>query len=441
MRGGGVARPQLVVLSGPHCGDVLVLDDALPVVFGTRAGVSLPEPALDAVHCQVFSVEGRWFVQDFGSPAGTWLGDERVEGVRPLPAGRAFRIGQTHLALVSADAAAEASPLAAAPEGRSEAVAARSDLAGGGPAARDGPRSLRAPAADQAPAPPASPLARHDVLGDYDILELLGEGCVGRVYKGYDRRRRRVVAVKVLRSELAEDPRAVARFLRGAKAGARLSHPHLVRVLAAGHAAGLIYVTMEYVDGTDLERFCAASGGRLLPRVALGMALRVSDALAAAHAAGVLHRNVTPSNVLVGPGGFPKLADLALAKRPRSRGEGAEVTAEGQPLARNPYASPEAIFGEELDERSDVWGLGATLFRALCGVAPYGETFAEAAARAARGEREDPRAHGVRLSSELEDVLDRCLRLAPSERPSDAASLRSALAAVPELGGATASGS
>src|SRR5690606_37885836 len=94
-------------------------------------------------------------------------------------------------------------------------------------------------------------LAPHDALGEYDILKELGAGSLGRVYKAYDRRRRRVVALKILSAELARDQQVVARFLRGAQAGARLSHPNVAGVLGAGHTGGRIYVTMEYVEGVD----------------------------------------------------------------------------------------------------------------------------------------------------------------------------------------------
>ena len=105
-----VPFPQVIVLSGPHKGDVFVIDNPFPVVFGSGVGVSLPEAALDHAHCQIFSAGDSWFLMDLASESGTWLGDERVEGVRPLEFGRTFRIGDTHLAFLLPDPEEPADP-------------------------------------------------------------------------------------------------------------------------------------------------------------------------------------------------------------------------------------------------------------------------------------------------------------------------------------------
>jgi len=492
-------HPHLVVLSGEHKGDVIVLDDGLPVVFGARTGVRLPDPDLDPVHCQVFRADDRWFIQDFGSAKGTWLGDERVEGLRPLEFGRTFRIGATHIALLQPDAkeparfvqqaedalrrATEPAPppppppaaLAATEEDdedelEDETTELLSAEEGGRATARrlgsatqvldlETPPSDvgevaedadAAAATDEAPIDQAGPtgeaaepassdaapaeLRVHDSLGDYDILELLGEGTLGKVYKGYDRRRRRVVAIKVLDPGLTRDERTVARFLRGAKTGGRLSHRHIVRILAAGHAQGRIYVTMEFVEGLNLEQFCKASGGKLVPRVGLQLMNRITDALIYAHGRGVLHRNVTPENILVGQGGFPRLADLALAKR-AAAGTKADlrITAQGQVLTRSLYTAPEGLLGDKLDERTDVYGVGATLFRALCDVPPYGTDPKRITQRAMTRDLEDIAKLSPGVSKPLVAMLQRCLHPDPRERFQKMRELRDAIADLPDV--------
>lgn len=494
------AAPQLIVLSGPNQGDVVVLDDGMPLVIGRRAGLSLADPELDPVHCQVFHAGGRWFVQDFGSPAGTLLGDERVDGTRALEPGRVVRIGQTTLVLVvgavgaaplpplasvhaeapldetgtveirippggfvtAADAAPPPPPPAKRPaKKKSEPVSAPPtsparaprpfvttdiftletpppvtvDLEGSPAAvARAADEAGAAAARAVAKAPARPDLGDHDKVGDYDIIKELGRGELGRVYKGYDRKRRRVVAVKILDPEVARDPATVGRLLRGAQAGARLQHPSIVAVLAAGHADGRIYVTMEYVEGLDLGAACEAAGGRLPPRTAVPILARVVDALVYAHGKDVIHRHVSPRNVIVGPGGTTKLTDLALAKRLGNPDKKQmAITQAGQVLTRSPYAAPEVYFDvQRVDHRADVFGVGATLYRTLTGHLPYEGSPLESLQKLQEGRHEDPRRWVKTLSPGLAAILDRCLKPDPKDRYQAMRDLREAFSELPE---------
>lgn len=436
-----------MVLSGPHRGATIVLSHPFPVLFGRKTGMSLPDPALEDVHCQVFQAGGRWFLQDFATREGTWIGDERVDGVRPLEIGRSFRIGATHVGLVEGDRepGADTEPTLLAelvdPPTTPVAPPVRRHARAPNPATEvveietppevspEEEEEAIAAVAERGSDPNAPPLSPHGALGEYDLLEPLGAGGLGQVWKAYDRKRRRVVALKVLSKEHAGDAHAVARFLRGAKAGGKLHHPHLVSILAAGHAGGHVYLTMEYVEGLDLERFCAARGGRLPPREAVGILARVADALVYAHSRGVVHRNVSPGNILVGPGGVPKLADVTLAKK-IGGGASLEITRSDDVLIRSVYAPPEAIFDvQRADVRADVYGCGATLFRALTGRPPYKDT---SPALLVQGQHADPAALAPHLSPQLIELLRRCLRPDPNQRPPTAAALREALADLPE---------
>ncbi|MCO5164960.1 MAG: serine/threonine-protein kinase [Planctomycetes bacterium] len=475
------SRPQLVVLSGPHKGDVIVLDDPLPVVFGRRAGVSLPDAALSDVHCQVFQAGGRWYLQDFATPGGTWLGDERVEGARPLEPGRSFRIGETFVALLLPEQQAAAPPppppSPAVQEGVRAVDAAAAQARGWAPppgpstpppGARPGRLDeagkrrrrleaktdilpIEAPSpADDSDARPVRDLADtvelrtrrddddgglspHAALGDYDILKELGSGSLGRVYKAYDRRRKRVVAVKILSPDLAKDAQAVGRFLRGAQAGARLAHPNVCAIYGAGHTGGRIYVSMEYVEGLDLGAHVSAAGGHLPPRQAVAILGRVTDALVYAHARDVLHRNVSPRNVLVGDAGRTvKLVDLALAKRATAE-KGLAITQSGQVLSQSPFAAPELLFDvQNVDHRADVYGVGATLFFALSGRPPYEGNLIDVAQRMQKGQHGDLRKLGRGPSKALIKLVERCLRSDPAERYPAARDLREAFAELPE---------
>lgn len=477
--------PQLIVLNGPHKGVVVVLDQPLPCVIGRRAGLSFPDAALDPVHCQVIPIQGRWYVQDFGSEAGTWVGDQRVQGTQPLELGRSFRIGDTLIALVQPDAdeeepidpdrvhSAETRRLAVvaeevdlseeaeAPFGRdaladveddplpiaevspapAEAPDERTHAAGGERIARRKRRRKSDPASEatdvfeiELPQPERSELAAHDVLGDYEVIQPLGEGSLGQSYKCYDRKRRRVVTLKVLDPALARKKSWVARFLRGAKAGARLQHRHVVAILGAGHAQGWIYVVQEYVEGIDLEQHCELRGGILEPLDALEIASKITEALVYAHGRKVIHRAVTPHNVLIGAGGMPKLTDLAFAKRVK-KPKDLDVSGAFKAEARSPYAPPEALLGaSQVGARADIYGVGACLFRALCGAPPFGQDLGKLNQRILQGQPEPWGPHEAKLSDPLKAMLLRCLEADPSKRYPAMRDLRDAIADLPDLG-------
>jgi len=479
--------PQLIVLNGPHKGVVVVLDQPLPCVIGRRAGLSFPDAALDPVHCQVIPIQGRWYVQDFGSEGGTWLGDQRVQGTQPLELGRSFRIGDTLIALVQPDPdeeepidpdrvhSAETRRLAVvaeevdlseeaeAPFGRDALADVEAEESGPLPVARVVPepeadertqsegerlvkRKKRRRKADQPaseatdvfelelPQPARSELAAHDVLGDYEVIQPLGEGSLGRAYKCYDRKRRRVVTLKVLDPALARKKSWVARFLRGAKAGARLQHRHVVAILGAGHAQGWIYVVQEYVEGIDLEEHCEMRGGVLEPIDALEIVSKITEALVYAHGRKVIHRAVTPHNVLIGAGGMPKLTDLAFAKRVK-KPKDLDVSGAFKAEARSPYAPPEALLGaSQVGARADIYGVGACLFRALSGAPPFGQDLGQLNQRILQGEHEPWGPNEAKLSDPLKAMLTRCLEADPAKRYPAMRDLRDAIADLPDLG-------
>jgi len=433
----GASPPQLVVLSGGHKGTVIVLDDPMPVVFGRRSGVALPEPDLADVHCQVFRSGGRWFIQDFASEAGTWVGDDRVSGIQPLDLGRSFRIGATHVGLLVPDPQAPADP-DFVDEAEASLRAALARRAGSGTDVQEldtPPDELHDSADDDSEEDTdalLAPLRVGDRIGEYELLAALGEREHTRTFKARDHRRRRVVTVSVLAPELAQDRVAVARFLRGAKAGGRLQHPNIVAVLGAGHAAGRVYVTREFVAGHDLEAFCALKGGRLSSEEVVAILSPITDAVVYAHGKKVIHRAIEPQSVIVAADGVPKLGGLSLAKRVVAS-KPLDITQDDDVLTRSVYAAPEAIFDvRHADERSDVYSLGATLYRAVTGKAPYRAT---SPADLVRGLHDDPREHAPSMSAALATILVRCLRPDPDDRFPTAEALRAALAECPEAAG------
>ncbi|MBL8794249.1 MAG: tetratricopeptide repeat protein [Planctomycetia bacterium] len=216
-------------------------------------------------------------------------------------------------------------------------------------------------------------------LGSYTLLEVLGEGGMGAVYKARHRRLDRTDAVKVIRKEFLANPNAVQRFQREAKAAARLSHPNVITVYDAGEAGDVHFLAMEFVPGTDLSRLVKQQGP-LPAAVACEYIRQAALGLAHVHARGLIHRDIKPSNLLLtADGATIKLLDLGLA---RSMGLGAEeagLTETGSVVGTADYIAPEqARNSHQVDIRADLYSLGCTLYFLLAGKIPFtGETLAE----------------------------------------------------------------
>jgi serine/threonine-protein kinase len=212
---------------------------------------------------------------------------------------------------------------------------------------------------------PARTISR---LGDFELLELLGEGQTGSVFRARQVSLERPVAIKVLSPRLASDPEALERFLNEARVCARLKHPHIIQFYRLAKCEGLYYIAMELAPGGSLRKLLAKQG-RLEEQHALTLSREVAAALAAAHQAGLLHRDVKPENILLDEAGQAKLADLGIAVR---TAEGAGGEGSGEFWGTPDYLAPEVITGEAPDDaRSDLYSLGATLFEVLAGAPPF----------------------------------------------------------------------
>ncbi len=218
------------------------------------------------------------------------------------------------------------------------------------------------------------PFKEHVNIGGFEIIEEIGRGGMGVVYKAMQRSVSRVVALKVLSSRLAGNRNYVRRFVREARAAARLNHPNIVQGTDVGKSGGYYYFAMEYVDG-ETAASKAEREGPLKEEEALKICLQMAQALHHAHAqANIIHRDVKPQNILLARDGTAKLADLGLARE--AARDDSSVTLEGATLGTPNYISPEQIRGKcDLDGRCDVYSLGATLYHLLAGKPPYvGET-------------------------------------------------------------------
>jgi serine/threonine protein kinase len=206
------------------------------------------------------------------------------------------------------------------------------------------------------------------VLSAYQVEELIGRGGMGEVYLARDPRLDRPVALKVLGADLAGDERFRERLLRESRLAAGLDHPNVVPIYEAGEAEGRLFIAMRYVDGTDLRALLRRHGA-LPPERALALAGQVAGALDAAHARGLVHRDVKPSNVLVDdPGGRDHcyLADFGLTQSASDRGP-----ADGSLMGTLDYVAPEQIRGDPIDGRADQYAFACLLFECLTGSLPF----------------------------------------------------------------------
>jgi serine/threonine protein kinase len=240
---------------------------------------------------------------------------------------------------------------------------------------------------------------------DYELLDLLGTGGFGRVYRVRDLQLERQVALKVLHPALIRDPSVVERFRREAQLAARLDHPNIVNIYEIGGRSGLIWYTMELIDGPSLAQLVERNGPLPLDKV-LRILREGLSALAHAHGFGLVHRDIKPENLLIARDGSLQITDFGLALALRQKFGGA-TSQSGTPQ----FASPEQLLGERVDQRSDLYSLAAVAYYALLGQPPFpGITPEQVLARQTTDQLPDAVERREDVSEALWAVLDRALR-------------------------------
>ena len=276
-------------------------------------------------------------------------------------------------------------------------------------------------------------LSAGDRLGPYVVVDPIGSGGMGEVYRARDPRLDRDVAIKILSASLLRDPGSRARFTQEARAVSALNHPNIVTVHDIGMADDVAFMVMELVEGRSLDRLIPESGMRVSDVLRLGA--QIADACARAHAAGIIHRDLKPANVMVQSDGRVKVLDFGIAKL-RTVGTADDDTHSSAPTRTGPggvigtaaYMSPEQAEGRTVDARSDIFSLGATLYEMCAGQRPFkGDSQVKVLAAVVQ---QDPAPLGdVRqdLPAELVRLVTRCLRKDPARRVQSMADLRVAL--------------
>ena len=249
-------------------------------------------------------------------------------------------------------------------------------------------------------------LQEGDVLGGrYEILALLGEGGMGAVYKAKDREVERVVALKLIRPEMASNPAILARFKQELMTAHQVTHKNVIRIYDLSEADGVKFITMEFVEGSDLRQLYREKG-KLPPDEAVDIIRQVCMALDAAHSAGIIHRDLKPQNIMRDKTGRILVMDFGLARSVQSGG----MTQTGALLGTIEYMSPEQAMGKTLDQRSDLFAVGLIFYELLSGKMPFKAETAMASLLMRNQERAVPLAEiDATVPAGLSDIVARCL--------------------------------
>jgi serine/threonine-protein kinase len=334
---------QLVVIAGPDKGRTFPLSSAAPLVVGRSKDtqIQLTDPHVSRVHCEVQFDGTHTILLDRGSAAGTLVNGKRVTR-QPLKPGDIIAVGDTHLRLES-DMATQSTVVKGKPSDKAAAASRLEELTG-------------------------------KTLSHYEVGDLLAKGTSGLVFGARDTKEDRVVALKVLWPEFSRNEEEVQRFIRGMKTMLPVRHPNLVQLFGAGKTEGYCWIAMEYVQGESLTAVIQRTGtaNMLDWRYALRVAVHMARALDHAHGLNIIHRNITPQNIMVQTvDKTAKLGDLMLAKA--LEGTLAEqITRPGEIVGDLRYMSPERTRGtSDVDGRSDIYSLGATVYALLTGRPPF----------------------------------------------------------------------
>ena len=261
-----------------------------------------------------------------------------------------------------------------------------------------------------------------DRVAHYTIVERIGAGGMGEVWKAQDTRLDRFAALKLLPRDLTTDEERVRRFVREAKSASALTHPNIVTIYEAARDGDTWYIAMELVDGETLR--ARTRRGELDLACAASIVAQAADALEKAHSHGIIHRDLKPENIMVTADGFAKVLDFGLAKLVQhDEPSDANLTADGVIVGTISYMSPEQIRGRTLDARSDIFALGCVLYEIVSQRRPYAATTARESLH--RTMYDEPAR--IDVPPELQRILDRCLRKRPEERYASAKDLASDL--------------
>lgn len=398
------------------------VDGDAPVTVGRSSScvIQIHDGKISRNHCEIRSTPDGYFVRDLDSKNGTYVNGARVAEAR-LRNNDRIQAGLAHLQFRCEQAEAVetqvAPPHLCASCGKTIPLEALSS-------ARQTQSRVYCSACV------AGSTILGTIIGRYEIVQSLGKGSIGAVYKADQLSMGRLVALKLLYEELTTDVEAVGRFLKDARTTGQLSHPNIIRIYDMNTAEGRYFISMEYAQGGDLGALLQKQGPLPIRQV-VEYAAAACSALAYAHAAGVIHRNLKLSNLLLTRDSILKVADLGLAKSLDAAGLGT-LSSTGTTLGSVLYMAPEQVTDvAAADARSDIYALGVSCYRLLTGEFPHqaasitelARTFFNQKPRPVRALRED-------CSPEFDAVIMRAIMADPTLRFQSAEEFRNAIRAL-----------
>ncbi|MGD8537941.1 MAG: protein kinase [Candidatus Aminicenantes bacterium] len=264
--------------------------------------------------------------------------------------------------------------------------------------------------------------------GRYQIIEELGKGGMGKVYKALDTEIKEKVALKLIKPEISVDKKTIERFQNELKFARKISHRNVCRMYDLNKDAGSYYITMEFVSGEDLKRFIRRSG-RLTISKGIDIAKQICEGLNEAHRLGVVHRDLKPGNIMIDDDGNARIMDFGIARSVEGKG----ITGAGVMIGTPEYMSPEQVEGKDIDHRSDIYSLGVILYEMLTGRVPFeGETALNVAVKQKTETPKNPKEYNEQISEDLCRVILKCLEKEKEKRYQSANELRSELTNIAE---------
>ncbi len=274
---------------------------------------------------------------------------------------------------------------------------------------------------------PTEELTRGSVIADrYEIIEELGKGGMGKVFRVEDKKIKEEVALKLIKPEIAADKKTIERFSNELKFARKIAHRNVCKMYDLGEEEGTYYITMEYVPGEDLKSFIRRSR-QLNVGTAISLAKQVSEGLSEAHRLGVVHRDLKPQNVMIDKEGNARIMDFGVARSVTGKG----ITGAGVMIGTPEYMSPEQVEGKEADQRSDIYSLGIMLYEMLTGRVPFeGDTAFAIGIKQKSESPQDPREFNSQISDDLSRVILKCLEKDKEKRFQSASEVRSELSRI-----------